>query len=134
MFLCRVSSANLAELTGGIAMPGEERNPSLINTLVMVGQSPDCKSYLILTDTEHEYLEKQSRVPVGYDFIFRQEWGLTINEEIINRVIETLRKEAYPPTGEYLDALVKGDLAQEENYLNMCKAVKDKYSKVQYSF
>ncbi len=41
----------------------------------------------------------------------------------------TLRREAYPPVADYLDAIVKGDEVQLQRYLNACLAVKAKYPK-----
>jgi hypothetical protein len=35
----------------------------------------------------------------------------------------------YPPFTDYLDAVVKGDQAQIQAYINACQAVKDKYPK-----
>ena len=128
-FLCTVSSADLGANYG----PPMKPNPDAVDLkMIMIGQAPDCSSYLVLTEVEHEILVKQSSVPEGYDFIFRQAWGLTINEDIIHRVIQTLRAEAYPPMSDYLDAKVKGDSTQEANYLAACAAVKTKYPKFSF--
>lgn len=42
---------------------------------------------------------------------------------------QELRKIAYPPREDYLDAVVKGDDKQLADYINACKAVKLKYPK-----
>jgi len=39
------------------------------------------------------------------------------------------RKAEYPPMADYLDAIVKGDDAQKQKYIDDCKAVKEKYPK-----
>lgn len=39
------------------------------------------------------------------------------------------RRRAYPPMEEYLDAIVKGDQAQLENYIQKCLEVKSLYPK-----
>lgn len=39
------------------------------------------------------------------------------------------REVEYPPIGEYLDAVVKGDQAQIDAYIAACRAVKAKYPK-----
>jgi hypothetical protein len=39
------------------------------------------------------------------------------------------RKKEYPPVTDYLDAVVKGDLAQQQAYIDACLAVKAKYPK-----
>jgi hypothetical protein len=128
-FLCTVSAADLAANYGN---PMEPNPDSVDLKAIMIGQAPDCSSYLVLSEVEHEMLVKQTSVPEGYDFIFRQEWGLTINEDIIHRVIQTLRAESYPPMADYLDAKVKGDATQEANYLAACQAVKAKYPKFSF--
>ena len=42
---------------------------------------------------------------------------------------QRLRKLEYPPVEDYLDAVVKGDLAQQQVYIDACLAVKAKYPK-----
>ncbi len=39
------------------------------------------------------------------------------------------RQAEYPPMADYLDAIVKGDEAQKQKYIDDCKAVKEKYPK-----
>ena len=39
------------------------------------------------------------------------------------------RQEEYPPLADYLDAIVKGDTAQVDQYIADCLAVKAKYPK-----
>ena len=39
------------------------------------------------------------------------------------------RQSEYPPMADYLDAIVKGDEAQKQKYINDCLAVKEKYPK-----
>lgn len=40
-----------------------------------------------------------------------------------------LRAKEYPPVTDYLDAVVKGDIEQQQAYIDACLAVKDKYPK-----
>jgi hypothetical protein len=42
---------------------------------------------------------------------------------------QRLRVKEYPPVTDYLDAVVKGDLAQQQAYIDACLAVKAKYPK-----
>lgn len=130
-YLCTAESKDLATIFGGPRIPEQESIPPKYPDLkiIMIGQKPDCSGYLLLADTVVKEFKKQTSVPEGYDFIFRQEWGLRITEEIIHRVISTLRAEAYPPMADYLDAKVKGDAAAEKAYLDACLAVKAKYPK-----
>jgi len=133
MFLCKVTTENLNKIynsnSANTKKPDPTDPPVEDFGLVMIGQAPDCSSYLALATKSNPALVKQSSIPEGYDFIFRQSWGLIINEDIINRVVDTLRAEAYPPITDYLDAKVKGDTAQEQAYLEACLAVKAKYPK-----
>tara|TARA_S200002703_G_scaffold39476_1_gene34602 strand:+ start:552 stop:845 length:294 start_codon:yes stop_codon:yes gene_type:complete len=39
------------------------------------------------------------------------------------------RRSEYPSMEDYLDAIVKGDDAQKQKYIDDCKAVKEKYPK-----
>ena len=47
----------------------------------------------------------------------------------IPRSYQELRASAYPPAADYLDAIVKGDTAQAQAYIDECLAVKAKYPK-----
>ena len=42
---------------------------------------------------------------------------------------QRLRAKEYPPMTDYLDAVVKGDLVQQQAYIDACLAVKTKYPK-----
>lgn len=47
-------------------------------------------------------------------------------EYLLQKCYENRRKE-YPPMEDYLDAVVKGDEVQKQEYVNKCLAVKAKY-------
>jgi hypothetical protein len=130
-YLCTVPANNLSTVFGNPGFDMTNTIPPKYTDLhtIPIGQTPDCSSYLLLTDQVVEEFTLQSSIPNGYDFIFRQEWGLIITEEIIHRVIATLRAEAYPPIADYVDAKVKNDSAQEADYIAKCQEVKAKYPK-----
>lgn len=127
-FLCTYKATDTGVLFG-VRDPINPQNNTVAPDLgiVVVGQAPDCSSYLALAKTSNNKLKKQTSIPEGYDFIFRQSWGLTINEEIIHRVVSTLRAEAYPPMADYIDGIVKGNDTQVQTYIAACLAVKEKY-------
>lgn len=52
-----------------------------------------------------------------------------IIEEQNNLRYRRLRAKEYPPMADYLDAVVKGDLEQQQAYIDACLAVKAKYPK-----
>jgi len=132
--LCTVESTTLQTIFGNRGIGLEDATQPKYTNLhtITIGQKPDCSGYLLFSDQVVEEFTQQSSVPEGYDFIFRQAWGLRITEEILHRVIDTLRSESYPPMADYLDAKVKGDAAQEADYIAKCQAVKTKYPKFSF--
>jgi len=49
--------------------------------------------------------------------------------EYDNKEYQRNRAAEYPPVTDYLDAIVKGDTAQQQTYIDACLAVKAKYPK-----
>lgn len=130
--LCSASAEDLLSVFG--------RRDGVVNippkyvdlNVIMIGQKPDCSSYLFLSDQVVKEFTQHFFIPSGYDFIFRQSWGLTITEDVIHRVISTLREESYPPMAEYIDGIIKDDDLQVQNYIIKCKEVKEKYPKFEW--
>lgn len=134
-YLCSVEAIDLATVFGRPGdFPGQAAQPPKYENLqvIMIGQRPDCSGYLLLSNQVVDEFTRHMSVPTGYDFIFRQEWGLSITEATIHRVISTLRAESYPPMADYLDAIVKNDDTQLQKYIQDCLAVKEKYPKFQW--
>ena len=52
-----------------------------------------------------------------------------LEKEWINTEYQRKRALEYPPVTDYLDAVVKGDLEQQQQYIDACLAVKAKYPK-----
>jgi len=101
-----------------------------VDDVVIVAQTTDCSSFLVLSKTNYTALEPFTSYD-GFDFTYCQQWGLTINEEVVVRTISDLRKNAYPPMANYLDAIVKNDNEALQTYLDACLAVKEKYTKLE---
>lgn len=131
-YLCLMKSSEMQSIFGDPM--SREPQPGTVTAndlgLIMIGQKTDCSEYIALARVDHPLLHKLTSIPDRFDFIFRQEWGLRITPEILHRVIDTLRAESYPPMSDYLDGLVKHDMAQIEKYVASCKAVKEKYPKL----
>ena len=102
-----------------------------VDDVVIVAQTQDCSSFLVLSKTNYTALEPFTSYN-GFDFTYCQQWGLTINEEVVVRTISDLRKNAYPPMANYLDAIVKNDNEALQTYLDACLAVKEKYTKLEF--
>jgi len=137
-YLCSVESKDLLTVFGSpatIGQPIPAKYPNLQTIMLGQKQEPegDISSYLLFADTVVDEFRQHQSIPERYDFIFRQEWGLRITEEILHRVIETLRKESYPPMADYLDAVVKDDETQKQKYIADCLAVKQKYPKFSFN-
>ena len=63
-----------------------------------IAQTPSCNAFLFLCkDTQDALtgLTLLDAVPDGFDFTYCQEWGLTINDAVVDRVILDLRRKAY---------------------------------------
>lgn len=52
-----------------------------------------------------------------------------IQSDIFAKAYISKRQAEYPPMADYLDAIVKGDTAQQQAYIDACLAVKLKYPK-----
>ena len=63
-----------------------------------IAQTPSCDAFLFLCKDEQDAqtgLELLTTVPSGFDFTYCQEWGLTINDDVVARVVLDLRRKAY---------------------------------------
>ena len=63
-----------------------------------IAQTPSCDAFLFLAKDTHLFdeLELLSSVPTGFDFTYCQEWGLTVDKDVVDRVITDLGKKADP--------------------------------------
>ena len=61
--------------------------------VIGLAQTPNCDAFLYLSnETYGEPLELLDSVPSGYDFTYCQEWGLTVDDDVVDRVIKDLEK------------------------------------------
>jgi len=64
--------------------------------VIRLAQTPNCDAFLFLSKETHEeegkLLELLNSVPSGYDFTYCQEWGLTVDDDVVDRVIKDLEK------------------------------------------
>ena len=76
---------------------GTPENP-IERNVTIIAQTPSCNAFLFLckdTQTAQTGLTLLSTVPSGFDFTYCQEWGLTINDDVVARVVLDLRRKAY---------------------------------------
>ena len=92
MKLYKIAAANYETFYG---TPDDPNDRSDCTT---IAQTPSCNAFLFLckdTQTAQTGLTLLSSVPSGFDFTYCQEWGLTINDDVVDRVVLDLRRKAY---------------------------------------
>ena len=97
--------------------------------VIRLAQTPSCDAFLFLckdTQDAQTGLTLLASVPSGFDFTYCQEWGLTIDDDVVDRVIIDLRKKAYPTWQDQLDDIYHNGIA---GWKATIKTTKDKYPK-----
>ena len=92
MKLYKIAATNYEDYYGTIDDPIDRSYTTTI------AQTPSCNAFLFLCKDAQEAqtgLELLTSVPSGFDFTYRQEWGLIINAALVARVILDLRKKSY---------------------------------------
>ena len=77
---------------------GTTDNPIDRSYITIIAQTPSCDAFLFLCKDEQDAqtgLSLLSTVPSGFDFTYCQEWGLTINDAVVARVVLDIRRKAY---------------------------------------
>lgn len=82
---------NLYELKASdcVAFWGEPESPTGVNAIT-IAQKPDCSAFIVMAETDYPLLTPVTGIPVGYDFTYRQEWGLVITKELLERTEKDL--------------------------------------------
>ena len=60
--------------------------------VIGLAQTPNCDAFLYLSNETYDELELLDSVPLGFDFTYCQEWGLTVDDDVVDRVIEDLKR------------------------------------------
>ena len=92
MKLYKIAAANYEDYYGTM------ENPIDRSYTTTIAQTPSCNAFLFLCKDAQDAqtgLELLSTVPSGFDFTYCQEWGLTINDDVVDRVVLDLRKKSY---------------------------------------
>jgi hypothetical protein len=95
--------------------------------VITIAQTPSCDAFLYLSNETYDELELLDSVPAGFDFTYCQEWGLTIDDDVIDRVILDLRKKAYPSWRDQLDDIYHNGI--EGWKADTITPIKEKYPK-----
>jgi len=98
----------------------------VVKDVTIIAQTPNCDAFLLLSKDAQDGLELKASVPAGFDFTYCQEWGLTINDAVVARVILDLRKKAYGPWEDQLDNIYHNGI---DAWKTTIQEIKDKYPK-----
>jgi len=93
---------------------------------IIIAQTPSNDAFLLLTKDTFDELELLDSVPTGFDFTYCQDWGLTIDDDVVDRVIIDLRKKSYPSWQDQLDDIYHNGI---DGWKATIKTTKDKYPK-----
>ena len=95
--------------------------------VITLAQTPSCDAFLYLSKDTQDGLELLDSVPSGFDFTYCQEWGLTVDDDVVDRVILDLRKKAYPSWRDQLDDIYHNGI--EGWKADTITPIKEKYPK-----
>jgi len=95
--------------------------------VVRLAQTPNCDAFLLLSKDAQDGLELLDSVPSGFNFTYCQAWGLTIDDDVVDRVILDLRKKAYPSWEDQLDYIYHNGV--DDWKTNIITPIKEKYPK-----
>jgi hypothetical protein len=111
---------------------GTTDNPIDRSYITMIAQTPSCDAFLFLCKDEQDAqtgLSLLSTVPDGFDFTYCQEWGLTINDAVVDKVIIDLRKKNYGTIEDQLDMQYWDIVNSTNNWKTAIDTVKTNYPK-----
>jgi len=97
--------------------------------VTIIAQTPSNDAFLLLSKDAQDGLALKDSVPDGFDFTYCQEWGLTVDDDVIDRVIIDLRKKAYPSWQDQMDMQYWDKVNNTSTWQDAVQAVKDKYPK-----
>jgi hypothetical protein len=90
MKLYKLEASNYSNFFGSYYATQEER---IERDVKIIAQTPNCDAFLLLAEDtfdEVELLELLDSAPTGFDFTYCQEWGLEVNDAVVDRVIADL--------------------------------------------
>ena len=121
MKLYKIEASNYEAFFGG-----PESEDCIERDVIRLAQTPSNDAFLYLSKDAQDELELLDSVPEGFDFTYCQEWGLTIDDDVVDRVILDLRKKDYPSWQDQLDDIYHNGI---DAWKATIKVTKDKYPK-----
>ena len=129
MKLYKIEASNWEAFWGTPEEPGGNPNPNN-RKVITIAQTPSCDAFLYLakdTQDAQDGLTLLDSVPSGFDFTYCQEWGLTVDDDVVDRVILDLRKKTYPSWEDQLDYIYHNGVDGWKT--NIITPIKEKYPK-----
>jgi len=120
MKLYKITATNYEDYYGTID------NPIDRSYTTTIAQTPSCDAFLFLCKDAQTGVELLTTVPSGFDFTYCQEWGLTINDEVVARVVLDLRKKSYGSWESQLEEIYDDGLASWKTRIAQVKTDKPK--------
>ena len=114
------------EASNWSAFFGKNMEERIERDVTMIAQTPNYDAFLLLSKDAQDGLELLDSVPAGFQFTYCQEWGLTVDNAVVDRVILDLRKKAYPIWQDQLDDIYHNGI---DAWKGTIKVTKDKYPK-----
>jgi hypothetical protein len=124
MKLYKLEASNFEAFFGG-----PEIEDRIERDVIGLAQTPSCDAFLFLakdTQDAQDGLTLLDSVPSGFDFTYCQEWGLTVDDDVVDKVIIDLRKKDYPIWQDQLDDIYHNGI---DAWKATIKVTKDKYPK-----
>ena len=106
---------------------GPEKEDRIERDVITIAQTPSCDAFLYLSKDAQDGLELLDSAPEGFDFTYCQEWGLTVDDDVVDRVIIDLRKKAYPSWEDQLYYIYLNGV--DDWKTNIITPIKEKYPK-----
>ena len=122
MKLYKIEASNWKTFFGTVEEP-------IKRDVITIAQTPSCDAFLYLSNDTFDELELLDSVPTGFDFTYCQEWGLTVDDDVVDRVIIDLRKKAYPTWQDQLDMQYHDKVDGTTTWEDAVQAVKDAHPK-----
>ena len=98
--------------------------------VIIIARTPNDGAFLFLSKDAQDAqdgLTLLDSVPSGYIFTYCQAWGLTIDDDVVDKVIIDLRKKSYPTWQDQLDDIYHNGI---DAWKATIKVTKDKYPKI----
>ncbi len=125
MKLYKLEASNWEAFFGGPDESSRNPNPNNRN-VITIAQTPSCDAFLYLSNETYDQLELLDSAPTGFIFTYCQAWGLTIDDDVVDKVIIDLRKKSYPAWQDQLDDIYHNGV---DGWKATIKTTKDKYPK-----